>query len=104
MHSLQGGVVDDCREHCFSCGILGYFKEQRRVAPDDGWACPSLGHGEQAGQPVDIRPIPLYFNDEMSPERAGQFDHRVPQRREGTVKQRIVTGNNGKETAHAGAN
>jgi hypothetical protein len=33
IHTYQGGVVDDCREHCFSCGILGYFKEQRRAAP-----------------------------------------------------------------------
>ena len=31
VHSYQG-VVDDCREHCFSCGILGYFREQRREA------------------------------------------------------------------------
>ncbi|MCB0048575.1 MAG: TIGR03960 family B12-binding radical SAM protein, partial [Caldilinea sp.] len=43
VHTYQGGVVDDCREHCFSCGILGYFKEQRRDAPDAGWGCPSLG-------------------------------------------------------------
>jgi hypothetical protein len=86
VHTYQGGVVDDCREHCFSCGILGYFKEQRRAAPDDGWACPSLGRDKQR-QPVDITPIPLYFNDDMSPDRVGQFDHRVPQRREGDGRQ-----------------
>ena len=88
VHTYQGGVVDDCREHCFSCGILGYFKEQRRDAPDAGWGCPSLGRGKER-QPVDIAPIPLYFNDDMSPDRVGQFDHRVPQRREGTVSKRI---------------
>jgi radical SAM family uncharacterized protein len=88
VHTYQGGVVDDCREHCFSCGILGYFKEQRRAAPDDGWACPSLGRNKER-QPVDIVPIPLYFNDEMSPDTVGQFDHRVPQRRFGTVSQRV---------------
>lgn len=88
VHTYQGGVVDDCREHCFSCGILGYFKEQRRAAPDDGWACPSLGRNKQR-QPVDITPIPLYFNDDMSPDRTGQFDYRVPQRRHGTVAQRV---------------
>ncbi len=88
VHTYQGGVVDDCREHCFSCGILGYFKEQRRDAPDAGWGCPSLGRGKER-QPVDIAPIPLYFNDDMSPELIGQFDHRVPQRREGTVSKRI---------------
>ena len=88
VHTYQGGVVDDCREHCFSCGILGYFKEQRRAAPDDGWACPSLGRNKNR-QPVDIVPIPLYFNDDMSPEIEGQFDHRVPQRRFGTVSKRV---------------
>jgi hypothetical protein len=89
VHTYQGGVVDDCREHCFSCGILGQFKEQRRDAPDDAWACPPLGRGKQR-QPVDITPIPLYFNDDMSPDKVGQFDHRVPQRREGTVVQRVA--------------
>jgi radical SAM family uncharacterized protein len=87
-HTYQGGVVDDCREHCFSCGILGYFKEQRRAAPDEGWACPPLGR-DKARQPVDIAPIPLYFNDDMSPDKVGQFDERIPQRRFGTVAQRI---------------
>ncbi len=88
VHTYQGGVVDDCREHCFSCGILGYFKEQRRVAPDDAWACPSLGRNKNR-QPVDITPIPLYFNDEMADGRTGQFDHRVPQRRTGTVAKQL---------------
>jgi radical SAM family uncharacterized protein len=88
VHTYQGGVVDDCREHCFSCGILGYFKEQRREAPDAGWECPPLGRGK-ARQPVDIMPVPLYFNDDMSPDRSGQFEQRVPQRREGTVSKRL---------------
>ena len=88
VNSYKGGVVDDCREHCFSCGILGYFKEQRRDAPDDAWGCPSLGRGK-ARQPVDITPIPLYFNDDMSPELVGQFAERVPQRRFGTVAKTI---------------
>jgi len=94
VHTYQGGVVDDCREHCFSCGILGYFKEQRRNAPDGAWSCPSLGR-DKVRQPVDIAPIPLYFNDDMSPELAGQFDHRVPQRRNGTVSKRIGDGGAG---------
>jgi radical SAM family uncharacterized protein len=88
VHTYQGGVVDDCREHCFSCGILGYFKEQRRVAADDAWECPSLGRNKRR-QPVDIVPIPLYFNDEMSPQLHGQFDERMPQRRFGTVSRRV---------------
>lgn len=89
IHTYQGGVVDDCREHCFSCGILGNFKEQRREAPDAAWCCPPLGRGKER-QPVDIVPVPLYFNDEMSPERTGQFAERVPQRRQGTVSKRVA--------------
>ena len=84
VHTYAGGVVDDCREHCFSCGILGYFKEQRRDAADDAWCCPPLGK-DKTRQPVDIMPVPLYFNDEMSPDAKGLFDVRVPQRRNGTV-------------------
>jgi radical SAM family uncharacterized protein len=84
INTYKGGVVDDCREHCFSCGILGHFKEQRRVAEDDAWCCPPLGKGK-ARQPVSIAPVPLYFNDEMSPDLVGQFAERVPQRRAGTV-------------------
>ncbi len=88
IHTYQGGVVDDCREHCFSCGILGYFKEQRRVAEDQAWCCPPLGR-DKSRQPVDVMPIPLYFNDTMSPDKVGQFADRVPQRRNGTVQQRL---------------
>jgi radical SAM family uncharacterized protein len=88
IHTYQGGVVDDCREHCFSCGILGYFKEQRRQAADEAWCCPPLGR-DKVRQPVDITPIPLYFNDDMSSDRTGQFEQRVPQRRLGTVVQRV---------------
>ncbi|MFN3335651.1 MAG: radical SAM protein, partial [Caldilinea sp.] len=91
IHTYEGAVIDDCREHCFSCGILGYFKEQRRDAPDAAWGCPSLGRGK-ARQPVSIKPIPLYFNDDMSPDKVGQFDERVPQRRFGTVSKRVEVG------------
>ena len=89
IHTYQGGVVDDCREHCFSCGILGYFKEQRRAADDQAWCCPPLGR-DKVRQPVDIVPVPLSFNDEMSPELTGQFTERVPQRRHGTVSKRVA--------------
>ena len=34
-------------------------------------------------------PRAVYFNDDMSPELVGQFDHRVPQRRFGTVAKTI---------------
>ncbi|NJN82249.1 MAG: TIGR03960 family B12-binding radical SAM protein [Caldilineaceae bacterium] len=77
IHTYQGAVVDDCREHCFSCGILGLFKQQRLESADDDWACPAFGR-DKPRQPVDVTPIPLYFNDEMSPDRQGQFAERVP--------------------------
>jgi hypothetical protein len=67
---------------------LGYFKEQRRGTPDEAWCCPPLGR-DKVRQPVDITPIPLYFNDEMAPQKVGQFDQRVPQRRMGTVSKRV---------------
>ena len=72
-------MIDDCHEHCFSCGILGQFKEERRDVADEAWGCPPLGSGKQR-QPVSARPVPLYFNEEMSPELAQQFGPRVPQR------------------------
>jgi hypothetical protein len=78
-HSLQGAVVDDCREHCFSCGILGQFKEERREVADDAWGCPALGRGK-ARQPVHAHPVPLYFNPDMSPDLAAITGPRVPQR------------------------
>ena len=82
LHAQQGAVVDDCHEHCFSCGILGQFKEERREAPDDAWGCPALGKGKER-QPVDAHPIPLYFNEEMSPDLALTAGPRVPQRSKG---------------------
>jgi len=78
-HARAGAVIDDCREHCYSCGILGQFKEERRGVADDAWGCPPLGSGKKR-QPVSARPVPLYFNKEMSPDLAQQFGPRVPQR------------------------
>ncbi len=79
LHALQGAVIDDCRDYCYSCGILGMFKNLRRQVPDDAWGCPALGRGKKR-QPVAPRPIPLYVNEEMSPELARQFGPRRPQR------------------------
>lgn len=46
--ALQGRITGDCREHCYACGILGQFKEQRREAADDAWGCPPVGKGRKA--------------------------------------------------------
>lgn len=83
MNSLKGAVVDDCREHCYSCGILGLFKQDRRNVPDGAWGCPALGRGKER-QPVDIAPVPLYVNPDMAPELAAQYGPRVPQRAQRT--------------------
>ncbi|MBX7237431.1 MAG: TIGR03960 family B12-binding radical SAM protein [Caldilineales bacterium] len=92
LHSLQGAVVDDCREHCFSCGIITQFKEERReaqalVGGDGGWGCPSFGRGAER-QPVSPAPVPLYFSQEMNPDLAGDLTVRLPQR------QRLLAGRN----------
>jgi len=62
-HALQGAVVEDCRQHCYSCGIITQFKGERRAAQtllggDGGWGCPSFGR-DAARQPVSLRPVPL---------------------------------------------
>ncbi len=83
--SQEGGVIDDCREHCFSCGILTVFKQERREAQQAGahWGCPAFGRGVQR-QPVSRHQVPLFFDPIMSPEKVteGQFDHPVIQRRQ----------------------
>ncbi len=78
-NALAGAVIDDCREHCYSCGILGRFREIRRAVPDAAWGCPPLGSGKPR-QPVSPAPVPLYVNEEMSPELATRYGPRVPQR------------------------
>jgi radical SAM family uncharacterized protein len=78
-NALQGAVIDDCHEHCFSCGILGQFKDARREAADDAWGCPPLGK-DKPRQPVSVRPVPLYYNEEMSPELAAAGGPRLAQR------------------------
>jgi hypothetical protein len=88
-HSLVGAVVDDCRDHCYSCGILGQFKTQRRGTPEDAWGCPALGKGATHNQPVDITPIPLYVNEGMSPDLAPLYGPRVPQLAGSTVGRRL---------------
>jgi radical SAM superfamily enzyme YgiQ (UPF0313 family) len=40
--SLGGKTRIDCREQCFSCGILPTFKQIRRETPGDHWKCPEV--------------------------------------------------------------
>jgi hypothetical protein len=38
--SLQGRTRDDCRHHCYACGILTTYSQQRDENPNDAWGCP----------------------------------------------------------------
>lgn len=94
-HSQEGAVIDDCRDHCYSCGILTQFRRERRQAQaelggDGNWGCPAFGR-EAERQPVSAAPQPLYYNPDMSPDRRGEFDHRVAQRRQRLLKRQSLT-------------
>ncbi len=47
-NALQGAVIDDCREHCYSCGILGQFKEAASRRRRRGMGLPAVGQGQGA--------------------------------------------------------
>jgi radical SAM superfamily enzyme YgiQ (UPF0313 family) len=38
--SLQGKIRPDCRQQCYSCGILTTFNKLRVAHPNGGWKCP----------------------------------------------------------------
>ena len=40
--SQQGKLRPDCREHCYACGILPTFAEQRKNVPAESWKCPEV--------------------------------------------------------------
>ena len=40
--SLEGKFRDDCRDNCFSCGILPGFNELRMLTCVDDWKCPPV--------------------------------------------------------------
>jgi radical SAM family uncharacterized protein len=40
--SLNGELTDDCRDNCYSCGILPSFINIRRENPGDFWLCPEV--------------------------------------------------------------
>jgi radical SAM family uncharacterized protein len=40
--SLQGKTRPDCREQCFSCGILPVFANLRLENPGESWRCPEV--------------------------------------------------------------
>jgi len=40
--SINGELTDDCRDNCYSCGILPSFINIRRENPGDFWLCPEV--------------------------------------------------------------
>jgi radical SAM superfamily enzyme YgiQ (UPF0313 family) len=40
--ALAGETTDDCREHCYACGILAEFRSERRRVAADAWGCPPV--------------------------------------------------------------
>jgi len=40
--ALAGETTDDCRKHCYACGILAEFRHERRGVPADAWGCPPV--------------------------------------------------------------
>ena len=47
--ALGAETTIDCRDRCFSCGILQTFKDLRKETPDDAWECPTVGHRKGTG-------------------------------------------------------
>jgi radical SAM family uncharacterized protein len=40
--ALAGEPTADCRTHCYACGILAEFLDERRGVSADAWACPPV--------------------------------------------------------------
>ncbi len=58
LNSKEGLLLPDCREHCYSCGIIRHFHRLRRNTPDEAWRCPPIGKGKKR-QPVSPGPVPV---------------------------------------------
>ncbi len=58
LNSKEGLLLPDCRNHCYSCGIIRNFHRLRRNTPDDAWRCPALGRGKKR-QPISPGPVPV---------------------------------------------
>ncbi len=62
--SLAGETREDCRNHCFACGILPLFADLRRETPDEAWECPPV-------RPRQPRERPEHRRLAVSPEPVG---------------------------------
>ncbi|KAF0112475.1 MAG: hypothetical protein FD147_71 [Chloroflexi bacterium] len=41
-NAQQGKTTDDCREHCYSCGIIPAFSDLRKTTQVAQWFCPEI--------------------------------------------------------------
>jgi radical SAM superfamily enzyme YgiQ (UPF0313 family) len=46
--ALAGETTDDCRETCYSCGVLAQYHDERRSVANGAWGCPPLRAGAEA--------------------------------------------------------
>ena len=61
LRSQQGLTREDCREHCYACGILPAFAGLRRLNPGELWHCPDVKSPQGAAnrpQPVAGQQLP----------------------------------------------
>jgi radical SAM family uncharacterized protein len=56
--SQEGQLQPDCRDNCFTCGILPLFAEQRRDNPGPDWKCPEVPPVVSEDQPLNITASP----------------------------------------------
>lgn len=56
--SLLGETRQDCRGHCFACGVLPKFAPLRMETPADAWQCPPVVPRSQRKRPA-TQVIPL---------------------------------------------
>ena len=52
--SKEGHTRGDCRDQCFSCGILPGFNDMRVETPDEAWKCPPVKRNLRLQHPVWI--------------------------------------------------
>ncbi len=48
--SLSGKTRQDCRDHCFACGILPKYNSLRKQNPGNAWKCPDVISREKSNQ------------------------------------------------------
>jgi len=68
-NSLQEKTLPDCRERCYTCGILRSFRNLRAATPPEAWACPPVKSSPQKelqgkNSKVKVSLLPQWENPE----------------------------------------